>query len=73
MLAYLGRLRKRIDDERSPHDDKLRSAMGEAYNTTHSLRVKVHYMRAHSRPDLLARFQASIAFISLMIAGGSNG
>ena len=44
MLGYLGRLRKRMEQERFPNDDELYQSAREAYNAMHDLTVKAHYL-----------------------------
>ena len=45
LLAYLGRLTKRMEQERFPADDQLYQSAREAYNAMHDLTVKAHYLR----------------------------
>ena len=44
MLAYLGRLTKRMEQERFPIDDELYRSAREAYNAMHDLTIKAHYL-----------------------------
>ncbi len=44
MLAFLGRLRKRMDATGFPPDDRLLKTVNKAYDTMHELRVLLHYL-----------------------------
>ena len=48
MLAYLGRLEKRMHKRRFPPDDKLVHLVRDAYNAMHALNVEIHYLSCTS-------------------------
>ena len=48
MLAYLGRLEKRMHKRHFPPDDKLQHLVPDAYNAMHALNVEVHYLSCDS-------------------------
>jgi hypothetical protein len=48
MLAYLGRLEKRMHKRRFPPDDKLVHLVRHAYNAMHALNVEIHYLSCTS-------------------------
>ena len=43
-LHYLSRLTARMDRQRFPHDDELRTKTKDAYDKVHSLHVTLHYL-----------------------------
>jgi hypothetical protein len=52
MLAYLGRLEKRMHKRHFPPDDKLVHLVRDAYNAMHALNVEVHYLSCISGAGL---------------------
>jgi hypothetical protein len=49
MLSYLGRLSKRMEKARFPHDDPLRVLVSRAEDAVHRLRIDVHYRSVEAR------------------------
>jgi hypothetical protein len=43
-LNYLGRLQKRMQRVGFPHDDQLVVAVNKAFDATHALNVRLHYL-----------------------------
>ena len=59
MLAYLGRLEKRMHKRRFPPDDKLVHLVRDAYNAMHALNVEVHYLSCTSGVGAPSKHSAS--------------
>ena len=48
MLAYVNRLKKRMEKRRFPNDDRLYLSVLKAYDAIHELNVHVHYLSCES-------------------------
>src|SRR3954466_7243574 len=44
MLAYLNRLKKRMNDRKFPHNDPLFNEVVDAADALHKLNVSIHYL-----------------------------
>jgi hypothetical protein len=44
MLAYLNRLKRRMDQRKFPHDDSLFNEVVDAADALHKLNVSIHYL-----------------------------
>jgi hypothetical protein len=44
MLAYLNRLKKRMNDRKFPHNDPLFNQVVDAADAVHKLNVSIHYL-----------------------------